>query len=593
MSSWGPVTNIMLDALELPPERRESFLDEACGDDADLRREVEAWIRADEEAGDFLARPFLIPPEVAAIAALPDPESRIPPRSLVADRYRVIRFLGYGGMGEVYQAADLKLDEPVALKFMPKGVTEHPTRRAKFVNEVRMARRVSHPNVCRVHDLGETEGRLFLSMELIEGEDLATRMNRLGQPGPAEALEMIRQLCRGLWAVHDQGVLHRDLKPSNLLLDGQGRLRITDFGIASLAEQVAGAEALAGTPSHMAPEQHAVREVDERTDLYALGLVVYELLTGRPAFVANSWKEYSRLHRETLPVPPSRLGVKLDADLEQIILRCLAKEPGERPSSVREVAEVLYADPRHPGGSGSPEMRSLHQLPPPPADFTGREAELDKLSQAVERGAMILGVQGMGGAGKTALALRLAERLVRRYPDAQIYLDLKGAGPEPLTPVKAMAHVVRAFHPQAELPASEAGVASAFRSVLHGRHVLLLMDNVSGPEQVEALVPPRGCLLLVTSRRSFALPGMVGQRLGSLPADDAVALLRRAAPGIGEEAGRIARACGYLPIALRLAAGTLAERFDLSPAEYARRLAGRRGAARAGRGFARAQLRVA
>jgi len=222
---------------------------------------------------------------------------------------------------------------------------------------------------------------------------------------------------------------------------------------------------------------------------------------------------------------------------------------------------------------GPPRAVSLHQLPAPPADFTGREAELAELETAIETGGVtISGLRGMGGVGKTALALKLAEQLAPRYPDAQFYLDLKGTDPTPLTAAEALAHVVRAYHPTARLPESEGELGGLYRSVLHGQRALLLMDNAANRAQVEPLLPPAGCLLLVTSRQHFVLPGLRALNLDALPPDDARRLLLKIAPRSEACASEIAELCGYLPLALRLAGSALAERADLSPARYLERL---------------------
>jgi tetratricopeptide (TPR) repeat protein len=218
----------------------------------------------------------------------------------------------------------------------------------------------------------------------------------------------------------------------------------------------------------------------------------------------------------------------------------------------------------------------LHQLPASPPDFTGREAELEDLQAALDShgSATICGLRGLGGIGKTALALKLAEGLTERYPDAQIFLDLQGTGERPLTAAEAMAHVVRAYHPTLRLPESENELGGLYHSALRGQRALLLMDNAAGREQVEPLIPPAGCALLVTSRLHFSLPGLVSRDLDTLPPDDAKALLLRIAPRIGDEcAGEIAHLCGSLPLALRLAGSLLAEREDMDPADYLRRLA--------------------
>jgi tetratricopeptide (TPR) repeat protein len=216
---------------------------------------------------------------------------------------------------------------------------------------------------------------------------------------------------------------------------------------------------------------------------------------------------------------------------------------------------------------------ALHQLPPPPRDFTGREQELDELRAGIERGgATISGLHGFGGIGKTTLALKLAEELKPRYPDAQFYLDLKGVSPKPLTVAEALSHVVRAYHPTAKLPEAEADLRALYFSVLNDQRALLLMDNAAGREQVEPLIPPGGCVLLVTSRQRFALPGLFAKDLDTLPPADARRLLLTIAPRIGEQAEELARICGHLPLALRLAASALAERANLSAADYLRRL---------------------
>ncbi|HKQ79876.1 MAG TPA: tetratricopeptide repeat protein [Blastocatellia bacterium] len=219
------------------------------------------------------------------------------------------------------------------------------------------------------------------------------------------------------------------------------------------------------------------------------------------------------------------------------------------------------------------ELAPKHQLPLPPPDFTGREKELNELFAKFGQGVTISGMHGLGGVGKTALALKLAERIKDLYPDAQIYLDLQGAGASPLTPARAMEHVIRAYHPTARLPESPSELSALYRSSLHNQRALLLMDNARDASQVEPLVPPTGCVLLVTSRQHFKLPGMFDQNLDMLPRADSIKLLHNIAGRIGDHADGIARLCGDLPLALRIAAGALAERLNLTPADYARRLA--------------------
>ena len=228
------------------------------------------------------------------------------------------------------------------------------------------------------------------------------------------------------------------------------------------------------------------------------------------------------------------------------------------------------AEMREHGGAGP------HQLPPAPADFTGREAELQDLLRTVRTGGAVISaaMRGMGGVGKTALALKLAALLADDYPDAQFYLDLRGASEQgPLTPSEAMAHVLRGYDPtSAELPTRQEDLAALYRSKLSGQRALLLMDNARDAAQVTPLVPPVGCLLLVTTRQRFALPGLVSRDVDVFPPEDAIKLLLSIARRIGSQAAELAELCGYLGLALRVTGSALATRRNLSPVEYVRLL---------------------
>ncbi|HXY39133.1 MAG TPA: protein kinase, partial [Vicinamibacteria bacterium] len=265
---------------------------------------------------------------------------RFVPGTVLAGRYRIVGLLGRGGMGEVYRADDLRLDQPVALKFLPHGTASDEERLARFYREVRLARQVSHPAVCRVYDVAEADGHLFLSMELVDGENLASLMRRIGRLPPDKAVDIARQICAGLAAAHQKGVLHRDLKPANVMLDGQGKVRITDFGLAVLAESLSGEDVRSGTPSYMSPEQLQGREVSVRSDVYGLGLLLYELFTGHRAFGGRSAGE-ARRQREERPLEPSSLVPGLEPAVERAILACLEKEPRRRPSSALVVLGLL------------------------------------------------------------------------------------------------------------------------------------------------------------------------------------------------------------------------------------------------------------
>lgn len=268
-------------------------------------------------------------------------QARFTPGTMLTDRYRIVGLLGTGGMGEVYRADDLKLRQPVALKFLPAALSKDIRKLERFHHEVRVARQVSHPNVCRVYDIGEAQGQHFISMEYVDGEDLAKVLRRMGKPSQDKALQIARHLCAGLAAAHDKGVLHRDLKPHNIMIDGQGRVRITDFGLAGFVGEFSGGEIAAGTPAYMAPEQLAGREVSVKSDLYSLGLVLFELFTGK-RFSEGSTREQINQHRSsTSPTTLSSYADDMDPAIERVILRCLETQPTARPSSALAVAAAL------------------------------------------------------------------------------------------------------------------------------------------------------------------------------------------------------------------------------------------------------------
>lgn len=300
-----------------------------------------------DAGGPFPGSPSGSPSSSIRIGRLHSSPTPVPaaytPGQILAGRYRMIGLLGRGGMGEVYRADDLKLGQPVSLKFLSRSLAKDPARLERFLAEIRLARQVSHPNVCRVYDLGEIDGSHFLTMEYVDGEDLATLLHRIGRLPAGKAHEVARQLCAGLAAAHEKGVLHRDLKPSNVMIDGHGRVRITDFGLAVRADEAV-AGGLVGTPAYMAPEQFEGAAVSERSDLYSLGLVLYELYTGRKPFEGASLADWKERHTRSVPTPPSGMERDIDEAAERVILRCLHKDPAKRPASALVVAAAL------PGG---------------------------------------------------------------------------------------------------------------------------------------------------------------------------------------------------------------------------------------------------
>jgi hypothetical protein len=348
--------------------------------------------------------------------------------TVFANRYRIVSLLGIGGMGEVYKAEDLRLDQPVALKFLPETLAMSPSALARFHAEARIARQVSHPNVCRVHDIGDVDGLQFLTMEFIDGEDLSSLLRRIGRLPADKALEIARQLCAGLAAAHDAGVLHRDLKPQNLMIDGRGWARITDFGVAAIARDVRQQYSIAGTPGYMAPEQLRGEHVTVRSDIYALGLVLYELFTGKRAIQASSLADAERHYSAGLSVTtPSDVVRDLDPNIERVIMRCLENDPAARPASAIQVAAAL------PGGDPLQAALAAGETPSPEMVAAAGSHDVMRPTAALALAAATIGViilvalaatrftvlgRVAGDASPELLAFRAREMLVALgYPD--------------------------------------------------------------------------------------------------------------------------------------------------------------------------------
>ena len=334
--AWTKVKSIFQDAVELPPAERGAFLERACGGDSSLRAEVEKLLAqtGGEETQEIFAH---------------RPQSVLQVNELLNGRFRIVRFVGRGGMGEVYEARDEELGSQVALKILRPELHDDPQFLQRFRREVRLARKVTHPHVCRVFDLGHevraTQSLVFLTMEFLDGETLAARL-RSGRLDAATALPLLRQMAAGLGALHEQGIIHRDLKPANVLLSGPSGTRavISDFGIARALEQEPTALSHGGelgTPEYMAPERLLGEPATVASDIYAFGLVMYEMVTGRKAFSGGPMLESAVLRAVEPPDPPRTHAADISAAWNTIILQCLARDPRDRPPTVAAIATAL------------------------------------------------------------------------------------------------------------------------------------------------------------------------------------------------------------------------------------------------------------
>jgi predicted Ser/Thr protein kinase len=296
---------------------------------------------------------------LSRITSVSEEEGRFLPGTLLGGRYRILTLLGRGGMGEVYRAMDLTLGQSVALKFLPEEAVNNHRLLERFHGEVRVARLVSHPNVCRVYDIGQIEGMPFISMEYVDGEDLASLLTRIGRLPADKAVEAARHLCSGLAAAHDRGVIHRDLKPQNIMMNKRGEVVIMDFGLAAIASELTGAEARYGTPAYMSPEQIKGAGVTAKSDIYALGLVLYELFTGKRPFEAKTVQQMLDMQEAAQIISMTSTAADIDPAVDKIIQRCLDPDPAKRPASALSVLAAL------PGGDPLAAALAAGETPSP------------------------------------------------------------------------------------------------------------------------------------------------------------------------------------------------------------------------------------
>ena len=312
------VSELFEAALEREPNQRDVFLDEACHD-ADLRAEVRSLLAEHDKAGDFLNKPALGSAQPAASPAIGEAVYR-----KLSERYEILAEAGRGGMGIVYKARDRLTGELVALKILKADVVADQAAMERFKNELRLARKITHKNVCRIYEFHLIDSTAYISMEFVEGESLREVLRRFGGLSLRKGIEVALQVCDGLQEAHSQAVVHRDLKPGNIMIDRSGNAKVMDFGIARSVEMGANPRtAIIGTPAYMAPEQAQGKNLDARADIYALGLVLYRLVAGKPAFTGDTAVAIALKQINETPRPPREIEPSIPIQLEKVILRCL------------------------------------------------------------------------------------------------------------------------------------------------------------------------------------------------------------------------------------------------------------------------------
>jgi serine/threonine protein kinase/Tol biopolymer transport system component len=344
---WQRVKEVFEGALERHGSERAAFLDRECADQPDVRKEVESLLRSYEVAGSFMESPAV----AHAADTFVDAEHKLTPGQRVK-HYQIVNLIGEGGMGEVYLATDTILGRRIALKVLPKFVSKDPERLRRFTQEARAASRLTHPNVCVVHEIGETDdGRPFIAMEYVEGITLRQRM-RSQNMKLGDVLDIAIQVADALTAAHEAGIVHRDIKPENIVIRPEGYVKILDFGLAKLTERHKGAihatmstllfnsspGTVIGTAAYMSPEQARGIPVDERTDIWGLGVVLYEMASGHPPFTGETATDVVVAIVERDQPPLSRHVEGTPPELERIVKKALRKDRNERYQIVKEMA---------------------------------------------------------------------------------------------------------------------------------------------------------------------------------------------------------------------------------------------------------------
>jgi predicted ATPase len=555
---WKQVDELLHSALAVPLDRRDEFLRQVCAGDAELEQEVRSLLTSHRKLGGFLERPAIrVAAQTIAQAEAREAGDSVLGRTI--SHYRVLGKLGSGGMGVVYEAEDLRLGRRVALKFLPGSLAHDQRTLQRFEREARVASSLNHPNICTIYEVEEYDHQPVIVMELLEGKSLKERI-REGPISTDELLDFGIQASEALEAAHTKGIIHRDIKPGNIFVIGRVRVKILDFGLAKVrpshfAEDQSETDLLTadgiipGTTSYMSPEQVRGEEIDARSDLFSLGVVLYEMATGKRPFAGKNRVVTMNAILNAQPTAASKVNPSLPAALDKIIARALEKDrerrfqhaadigsqlrrlKGETQKAPAVLAPDALAGPQaRPAGYGfgrylarelgairdrfsekpiEPVVALPTNLPVQRTGFVGREKEVAVVKELLLRpDVRLVTVTGPGGIGKTRLAVQVASGLLARFPGGTHFVSLSAlSDPDLIASVIVQTLGIREAAGRSPLEILKEHLQDSLRS-----QTLLLLDNFeqlvqAAPTVAELLAVGRNLKILVTSRAALHVYG--------------------------------------------------------------------------------------